>query len=416
MSNDTPDAFVSGALLVYRRPDDRSGMADFQQRGPITTLHRLTENAQAAAASSLSDPNVGDRVALLLPCLITEFDGTALPEMVNQISTLEWLGRVIVGIDGGTKSSFLNAEQLFASLPQKTTVIWNDSPAMDAFDRRVGVAPEPGKGSNLWRCIGTVAAFGDIDTIVVHDADISTYESSFVARLAHPIVDERLGFDFVKGFYPRFDDSGLNGRVTRLLVGPLLESLSSSAQANQHISYLQSFRYPLAGEFATRLAIATSLAIPEHWGVDISLLVAARALKCRIAQTDLTDNYDHKHQSLSLEHPESGLHRMARDIISTTLSLSGVTSVDAADFDRRARETIAAHRANAISNSLPFDDAQEESAVALFSKLIREEPSHLPSDLPAWDQMEKQFPDCLAELKSAVESQSTAPGSREISP
>ena len=107
---------------------------------------------------------------------------------------------------------------------------------------------------------------------------------------------------------------------------------------------------------------------------------------------------------------------MARDIISTTLSLSGVTNVDAADFDRRARETIAAHRANAISNSLPFDDAQEESAVALFSKLIREEPSHLPSDLPAWDQLERQFPDCLPELQSAVESQSTAPGSREISP
>jgi glucosyl-3-phosphoglycerate synthase len=192
--------------------------------------------------------------------------------------------------------------------------------------------------------------------------------------------------------------------------------LSSSAQANQHISYLQSFRYPLAGEFATRVPIATSLAIPEHWGVDISLLMAARALKCHIAQTDLTDNYDHKHQSLSLEHPESGLHRMARDIISTTLSLSGVTVVDAPEFDRKASETIAAHRANAISNSLPFDDAQEESAVALFCKLIREEPSPLPSDLPAWDQLEKQFPDCLAELKLAVESQSTAPGSREISP
>ena len=387
-------------------------MADFHQRGPITTLHRLTANAHAEAASSLSDPDVGNRVALLLPCLITEFNGPALPEMVNQISSLDWLGRVIVGIDGANKSSFTNAQQLLASLPQKTTVMWNDSAAMEAFDHGVGVAPKPGKGSNLWRCIGAVAAFGDIDTIVVHDADISTYESSFVARLAHPIVDERLGFDFVKGFYPRFDRHGLNGRVTRLLVGPLLESLASSTPANQDISYLQSFRYPLAGEFATHLSTATSLAIPEHWGVDISLLMAARASKCRIAQTDLTDNYDHKHRSLSLDHPESGLHRMARDIISTTLSLSGSTAVDAVDFDWRASETIAAHRANAISNSLPFDDAQEESAVALFSKLIREKPVPLPVDLPAWDQLETKSPGCLADLKSAVESQTTAPGSR----
>ena len=62
---------------------------------------------------------------------------------------------------------------------------------------------------------------------------------------------------------------------------------------------------------------------------------------------------------------------MARDIISTTLSLSGSTAVDAVDFDWRASETIAAHRANAISNSLPFDDAQEESAVEISAREAR---------------------------------------------
>ena len=175
-------------------------MADFHQRGPITTLHRLTADANAEATSSVSDPRIGKGVALLLPCLITEFDSPVLTEMVRQISRLEWLGRVIVGIDGASKNSFVKAQQLFSSLPQEITIVWNDSPAMKVFENSVGVDPEAGKGSNLWRCIGVVAAFGGIETIVVHDADISTYESSFVARLAHPIVDERLGFDFVKGF------------------------------------------------------------------------------------------------------------------------------------------------------------------------------------------------------------------------
>ena len=64
-------------------------MADFHQRGPITTLHRLTADARTEAASSLSDLDVDNRVALLIPCLVTEFDGPALPEMVNQISGLE---------------------------------------------------------------------------------------------------------------------------------------------------------------------------------------------------------------------------------------------------------------------------------------------------------------------------------------
>lgn len=390
-------------------------MADFHQRGPITTLHRLTADARTEAASSLSDLDVDNRVALLIPCLVTEFDGPALPEMVNQISGLEWLSRVIVGVDGANKGSFEEAERLFSSLPQKTTVVWNDSASMKTFDRGVGVDPGVGKGSNLWRCIGAAAAFGDIDTIVVHDADISTYEPSFIARLARPIVDERLGFDFVKGFYPRFDRHGLNGRVTRLLVGPLLECLASSMPANPDISYLQSFRYPLAGEFATHLSTARSFAIPEHWGVDISLLLAARAAKCRVAQTDLTDNYDHKHQSLSSEQPELGLHRMARDIISTTLSITDGRTVDGVDFDRRASEAIDAHRANAISNYLPFDEANEATIVALFSKLVREGPFSLPVDLPAWDQLEEQFAGCLTDLLSAVESQSTVPGSTQIS-
>ena len=390
-------------------------MADFHQRGPITTLHRLTADANAEATSSVSDPRIGKGVALLLPCLITEFDSPVLTEMVSQISRLEWLGRVIVGIDGASKNSFAEAQQLLSSLPQEITVVWNDSPAMKAFESSVGVDPEAGKGSNLWRCIGVVAAFGGIETVVVHDADISTYESSFVARLAHPIVDERLGFDFVKGFYPRFDRHGLNGRVTRLLVGPLLESLASSTPASSDISYLQSFRYPLAGEFAVRVATATSFAVPAHWGVDISLLLAARAASCRVAQTDLTDKYDHKHQSLSVEHPESGLHRMARDIISTTLSLNGGLTVDPTDFDRRASEAVAAHRANAISNSLPFDDLMEEATVDLFSNLIRQRPSFLPADLPAWDQLVERFPGCLTDLRSAVDNQTTAPGSSETS-
>ena len=106
---------------------------------------------------------------------------------------------------------------------------------------------------------------------------------------------------------------------------------------------------------------------------------------------------------------------MARDIISTTLSITDGRTVDAVDFDRRASEAIDAHRANAISNYLPFDEANEATIVTLFSKLVREGPFSLPVDLPAWDQLEEQFAGCLTDLLSAVESQSTVPGSTQIS-
>ena len=395
---------------------DRSGMADFQQQGPITTLHRLVDSDGAEVSRFFDQRDVGKRVALILPCLISEFDGPALPRMVEQLCELDWLGRVIVGVDGADSNSFEAARALITQLPQATTTVWNDDDAMKAFDQKLGIAAGSGKGRNLWRCVGVAAGFEEVDTIVVHDADISTYESSFVARLAQPIVDDRLGFDFVKGFYPRFDSEGLNGRLTRLLVGPLLESLISLAPENADLRYLGSFRYPLAGEFASRISVAQSIAMPEHWGVDISLLAAVKALGAGIAQTDLSDRYDHKHQLLSADNAEVGLHRMARDVISTLLSIAGRDIVDADTFDEKLQHAVSAHRANAISNGIPVNEDEELVAVKLFSQLIRETQRVLPPDLPSWDQLRCEFPGCVQDLAEVVDSQNTSPGAISSSP
>ena len=395
---------------------DRSGMADFQQQGSITTLHRLVDSGSAEVSRFFAERDVGKRVALILPCLISEFRGTALPRIIDQISELEWLGRIIVGVDGADRDSFEAARALITQLPQPTTTVWNDDDAMKALDRNLGIAAGSGKGRNLWRSVGVAAGFGEVDTIVVHDADISTYESSFIARLARPIVDDRLGFDFVKGFYPRFDSEGLNGRVTRLLVGPLLESLISSEPDNEDLRYLASFRYPLAGEFASRISVAQSIPMPEHWGVDISLLVAVKALGAAIAQTDLTDRYDHKHQLLSADNAQLGLHRMAGDVIGTLLSIAGTDVIDANMFDEKLQHAASAHRANAISNGIPANEGQELVAGKLFSQLIRESRAVLPPDLPSWDQLCCDFPDCIQDLAGIVDSQNTSPGAISSSP
>ena len=89
-------------------------MADFQQQGPITTLHRLNPDRSEEPLTYFAQPNVGNGVALILPCLISEFDGSALPEIVQQLSELDWLGRVIVGVDGADSHSFETAQTLFS--------------------------------------------------------------------------------------------------------------------------------------------------------------------------------------------------------------------------------------------------------------------------------------------------------------
>ena len=121
--------------------------------------------------------------------------------------------------------------------------------------------------------------------------------------------------------------------------------------------------------------------MPEHWGVDISLLAAVKALGAGIAQTDLSDRYDHKHQLLSADNAQLGLHRMARDVISTLLSIAGRDIVDADTFDEKLQHAVSAHRANAISNGIPVNEDEELVAVKLFSQLIRETQRVLPPDL-----------------------------------
>ena len=105
-----------------------------------------------------------------------------------------------------------------------------------------------GKGRNVWICFGYVLASEQARMVAVHDCDILTYNRELLARLCYPVAHPSLGFDFCKGYYARVTDQ-LNGRVMRLLVTPLLRALKSILGAHPFLVYMDTFRYPLAGEF-----------------------------------------------------------------------------------------------------------------------------------------------------------------------
>ena len=52
-------------------------------------------------------------------------------------------------------------------------------------------------------------------------------------------------------------------------MGPLLASLEQLVGKGPFLQYLQSFRYPLAGEFAFTKDLAMNLRIPCDWGLEI---------------------------------------------------------------------------------------------------------------------------------------------------
>jgi hypothetical protein len=139
-----------------------------------------------------------------------------------------------------------------------------------------------------------------------------------LARLVYPLLHPESGTVFAKAFYPRISEGMIFGRVSRLFVTPLLRALRRCLPPSRYLEFLDSFRYPLAGECALRMAAARRLHLPCDWGMEIGVLTEVfRDHSTRqICQVDIADAYDHKHQRFDLDHGDGsgGLGRMSRDI------------------------------------------------------------------------------------------------------
>lgn len=139
--------------------------------------------------------------------------------------------------------------------------------------------------------------------------DILTYSRDLVARLIYPVANPGFNYMFCKGYYARVADGKMNGRVSRLLVTPLIRALKKVCGPSDFLDYLDSYRYPLAGEFSFRTDVINDLRIPSDWGLEVGVLSEMKRNYAtnRLCQVDIADTYDHKHQELSPEDASRGL-------------------------------------------------------------------------------------------------------------
>ena len=125
-------------------------------------------------------------------------------------------------------------------------------------------------------------------------------------------------FQFSKGYYSRIANKYMGGRVSRLLVTPLIRALEHTLDKNhqEYLLFMDSFRYPLAGEFSMRKDAMAGLRLPSDWGLEVGVLMEMlrNYSTRRICQVDIADIYDHKHQSLSQDNDQAGLSKMSIDI------------------------------------------------------------------------------------------------------
>ena len=400
-------------------------MADFYQNGVVTTLHNLASRSTEALEAELLRFSQKRPMALILPSLFSELEGPALSHIVDELVDVPYLSEIVIGLDRADADQYRHAQGFFKRLPQHHRILWNDGPRLKAIDEELqalDLAPkELGKGRNVWYCMGYILASNKAESVALHDCDIVTYKRDLLARLIYPVANPQFNYEFCKGYYARVADDKINGRVSRLLVTPLLRALKRTLGDNEYIEFMDSFRYPLAGEFSFRRDVLNDIRIPSDWGLEIGVLseMHRNYSHNRLCQADIADAYDHKHQDLSLNNEQGGLSKMSIDITKAVfrkLATQGFSfsnemfrSIKATYF-RIALDFIETYHNDAVMNGLTLDIHSEEKAVEMFASNIMKAGQHFLENpmetpfIPSWNRVTSAVPDILDRLLEAVEA------------
>ena len=232
-------------------------MTDFLQSGSIATLHDFNNRASESLEQDLRSWSKSRPISVIVPCLVSELERPALKNIVTHLQEADYVSEVIIGLDQANLEQFKETKKFFSVLPQKTRIIWNDGPAVSSIRESVcnhfSTEAAPGKGRNVWHCLGYFLGSDQGQIVALHDADIVTYDGSLLTRLLYPIAHPTFDYSFAKGFYYRASESHFGGRLVRLLTSPLIDALTQ---------YYVSFRSNFSDFLSDRRHVDMH---PSHW-------------------------------------------------------------------------------------------------------------------------------------------------------
>jgi glucosyl-3-phosphoglycerate synthase len=352
----------------------------------IATLHDYDGTVPAAPS---------DRAAVVVPMTGADIE---TPAVNHVFSTLERVtpDRVIVALRAESDSVRAAARWLEA-FDLDLELLWCNAPAVDAALATHGLDGPAGKGRDVWLALGLGASS---EYVVVHDADATSYAVEDVAKLLFPLTQ---GYTFTKGYYARVEDRHLFGRLFRLFVRPMLDTV---ADITDHplAEYLRAFRYALAGEFAVTSDVARSLRIQRGWGLEVGTLGDAFELAgfADSAQVDL-GRHEHDHRAVG---GSDGLGEMCREVGEALFRCFADQGIDL-PYDQlsdryrdRATAMIEQYAADAAFNGFEFDHAAERAQIETYAETVTE-PGR-DQRLPAWEQCSLDPATVASEAREAV--------------
>ncbi|MBU1150884.1 MAG: glycosyl transferase, partial [Proteobacteria bacterium] len=151
-------------------------MADFSQNGVITTLQKLKPRPVEEIERELKAISQKRKMVLLLPALVTEFDGEAMPRIIEELKRVDYLYKIVLSLDRATEPQFREIRKIMSVLSVDVRVVWHDGPRMKALLKELMDSDfkldMPGKGRSVWMTLGYILADRDVYAIALHDCDI----------------------------------------------------------------------------------------------------------------------------------------------------------------------------------------------------------------------------------------------------
>lgn len=378
---------------------------------------------------------------LVLPALYREFDKgdkdhSAMEGILPTLAKATYVNDIVIGLDGADEAQYKDAIKKVEAfdLPQNVHILWNDSPEMTAWRNDLAqkkskkgrpLAPtEKGKGRNVWGCSGYALALLEeqqIDpsqaVIALHDCDIVTYDELLVARLFQPMcMPEGDHIEYVKGNYIRYNDNGLNGRVTRLFGPSFFDTVANVLQHNDEynekarglVSFVRAFNYTFSGEMAFSGGLLEAIELPNDYSMEIRLLEQAYRLGQQrgtyTADVEIAHVYDHHHQGMD------GLEKMAAQIAAAFFDILHERISFPEDFvkeiekgyKQRASKLPEHFALAAAMSDLPYNKDKEVSAIQTFVRAPGQGYAMMKDGMsrpaPSWAVTRRQVPEALGQL------------------
>ena len=368
----------------------------------------------------------------MLPCLASELHGPGLKGIVDTLRGVPYLRQIVVSISGADeeRGEYEDMRQLFEGvrghrrLGRRScsgTAVRGSRRSTSASPRKGSIRARNGKGRSTWLAFGYVLATNVARVIAVHDCDIRTYDRELLARLCYPTAHPNLHYEFAKGYYGRVADR-LYGRVTRLFVTPLLRAMKAVLGSHPLLDYLDSFRYPLAGEVSMTTDLARINRIPADWGLEIGTLV--EVYRNSLAEADLPGRArrelrppppgavgERRHRRVCTAWCVDIASSAIRNLASYGVEFdAGFLNTLTAAYRRTAQDAISSYSDDAALNGLVFERHEEELAVETFTRALRvaglgfvRDPMDVPQ-IPNWNRVASALPGFLDELREAVEA------------